>query len=96
MFTSNVTKVLNNPYVSAALTLFVILYASLARPQLPEALLMLFDNVFFRLLMLFLIAFMAVHNTQVALIVSVAFLITMNLLSEQRLAEGFVARIRRN
>lgn len=86
------TKVLGNTYVSAAVTLFLILYASLARPQLPVFIAKLFDNPLFRLLVLFGIAFMASRNFQVALLVSVAFTVTMNLLNEQKIVEGFMAQ----
>jgi len=82
---------LNNPYVSAVLTLFLILYASMARPPLPNFLMNLFDNGLFRLLFLFGLAFMASRNIQVALLVAVAFTVMMNLLSEQKMVEGFMA-----
>jgi len=81
---------LDNTYVSAVLTLFLILYASLARPQLPNFMLNLFDNPLFRMLFLFGLAFMASRNVQVALLVAVAFTVTINLLSEQKMVEGFL------
>jgi len=81
---------LDNTYVSAVLTLFLILYASLARPQLPNFMLNLFDNPLFRMLFLFGLAFMASRNVQVALLVAVAFTVTMNLLSEQKMVDGFL------
>jgi hypothetical protein len=80
----------NNMYVNAALTLFLILYASLVRPQLPDFLMRLFDNPVFRLLFLAGIAFMATRNIQAALLVAVAFTVTMSLLQEQKIVEGFL------
>ena len=82
---------LNNQYVTSALTLFLILYAGLIRPRLPDFLATLFENPFFRLLFLFLLAYVSSRNSQVALIVAVAFMVTMHILSTQRMAEGFYA-----
>lgn len=82
---------LQNPYVAAPLTLFLVLYGGMAKPDLPDPILNLFDNAFFRVLVLFLIAFTATKNAQVALMVAVAFTVTMNLLSEKKMVEGFMA-----
>jgi len=81
---------LDNTYVNAALTLFLILYASLARPQLPDFLMRLFDSALFRLVFLTGLAFMATRNIQAALLVAVAFTVTMSLLQEQKMVEGFL------
>lgn len=82
-----------NTYVNAALTLFLVLYAGLAKPQLPTMITSLFDNALFRLVVLFLVAYLSSQNAQVALMVAVAFVVTMNMLSEQRMVEGFFAGI---
>jgi hypothetical protein len=89
--TNTVTDFLQNPYVSATLTLFLVLYGGLAKPDLPDFILDLFDNAIFRMLVLFLIAYTASNNPQVAILVAIAFTITMNLLSERKMAEGFMA-----
>lgn len=86
-----VTQVLQNQYVTAVLTLFLVLYGGLAKPDLPEFILDLFDSAVFRVLVLFLIAFTASRNYQVALLVAVGFTLTMNLLNERKMAEGFMA-----
>lgn len=89
------TALLQNQWFTAALTLFLILYASMARPALPDFMVRLFDNAFFRLLVLFAIAYAASKNVTVALITSVVFALVMSMLSEQRMAlnvmEGFRA-----
>ena len=51
-----VTNFLQNPYVSAGLTLFLVLYGGMAKPDLPDFVMDLFDNAIFRVLVLFLIA----------------------------------------
>ena len=87
---------LKNQYVNAALTVFLISYACLARPQLPSFLARLFESSLFRLVFLFLLAWIASRDAQVALLVAVAFVITMNVLSEQRMVEGFIAGMHSN
>lgn len=87
----NLTGLMNNPYFSASLTLFLVLYGGLAKPDLPDFVMNLFDNALFRVLVLFLIAFTASKNAQVAILVAVVFTITMNLVSERKMAEGFMA-----
>jgi len=83
-------EVLQNQYVSGVLLIFLILYGGMAKPDLPAPIMNLFSNAFFRVFVLFLIAFVATKNVQVALMVAVAFTVTMNLVSEKKMAEGFV------
>ena len=85
------TDAMQNPYFSATMTLFLVLYGGLAKPDLPDFVVNLFDNALFRILVLFLIAFTASKNAQVAILVAVAFSLTMNFLSERKMAEGFMA-----
>lgn len=87
-------RAIKNNYFSGALTVFLVLYGSMARPQLPEFVATLFETAVFRLLVLALIAYISTKDLQVALLVAVAFTITMNLLGEQRVAEGFIAGIK--
>jgi hypothetical protein len=89
----NLQTLLANPYVASGLSLFLALYAGLARPQLPDFIARAFENPVFRVAVLFLIAYMGNKNVQVSLMVAVAFVVTMNLLNEQRVAEGFMSGI---
>lgn len=86
-----VTEYLQNPYISAALTLFLVLYGGMAKPDLPDFVMDLFDNAFFRVLVLFLIAFTATKNSQIALMIAIGFTVSMNMLSERKMVEGFMA-----
>jgi hypothetical protein len=90
------TNALKNKYVTAGTSLFLVLYAGMARPQLPGFVAGLFDNAVFRMLILSLVVFMGGHNLQLSVMVAVAFTVTMNLLNEQKIAEGFVDGIREN
>lgn len=84
-------NVLQNPYLTGVLTLFLVLYGGLARPQLPKVVEDLFDNAIFRMVFMFLIAFLAVKNATIAIMVAVAFVLTMSILNEQKINEGFLA-----
>lgn len=86
----NLGNVMSNPYVTSSASLFLVLYAGMARPQLPEFIANLFDNAVFRLAILTLVVFMSGQNLQLSIIVAVAFMVSMNLLNEQKIAEGFV------
>lgn len=79
-----------NPILASTLTLLLILYGSLARADLPDYVMNLFENPFFRMLILFLIAFTASKDARISLIVSLVFLISMNLVSEKKMAENFM------
>lgn len=91
---TSANRALNNNYVKAGAALFLVLYSSLARPQLPQFVMDLFDNSIFRLAVLTLVVFMGNGNIQIALLTAVAFTITMSMLNEQKIAEGFVHGIK--
>lgn len=89
---NTVNNALQNPYLKSGLALFLVLYSSMSRPELPSMIMLLFDNAIFRLLVLTLIVFMSNGDVQVALLVAVAFTVTLNFLNEQKIAEGFAER----
>lgn len=80
-----------NEYVSAALTIFLILYAGLAAPQLPEYVANLFDNPLFKLLILFLIAYSANKNPTVSVIAAIGLMISIHTLNRIKLNKGLLA-----
>jgi len=75
----------NNEYVTAALTLFLIVYASYAVPKLPANILKLFDNPLFKLLIFFFIVYTAKKNPTVAIIAAVALLVSIHALNKLKL-----------
>jgi len=89
---NNITKVADsylsvlhtNPYVSGTLSVFLILYASLAAPTLPPFIASLFENSIFKVLIFFLILAVRSYNPTVALLVAIGFLISMQTLSNHR------------
>lgn len=89
-------------YVNTALYLFLILYAGLAAPKLPSYISNLFDNVIFRMVVLFLIAYLSAKDVRAALLVSIGLIITLITLNHHkvnaavtkllRLQESFMPR----
>lgn len=92
----NLEDIMANPYVTSGASLFLMLYASMARPQLPGFMAGLFDNGLFRLTVLALVVFMSGHNIQLSVMIAIAFTISMNLLNEQKIAEGFIEGFHEN
>ena len=81
----------NNEYVTAALTIFLIVYASYAAPKLPPYILKMFDNPLFKLLIFFLIVYTANKNPTVAIIAAVAFMVTIHALNKLKLDQMMMA-----
>jgi len=86
----------NNRIVSSVLGLFLILYASLAAPKLPSNVSAWFDNVWFKLGFMFLIAYMATRDPSVAIIAAVALLVTLQTLSAHRTTAVMVNAVQAN
>ena len=70
-------KILDNKYVAAIVRVFLILYAGLVAPKLPSGLAALFKNPVFKVLVLFLIVYIAMKDPVVALLVAVGFTISI-------------------
>ena len=88
---SEVEKILNrsldNVYLNTALKVFLVLYAALAAPKFPSKLAFLMDNIFVRIGVSFLIVFMALRDPGLALMIAVAFVITLQTASKMRLID---------
>ena len=83
----------NNRIASTVLGLFLALYASLAAPNLPSSVTAIFKNNWFRLAFMFLIAYMATKDTSLAIITSVALLVTLLTLSAQETTSTVVKAV---
>ena len=86
---NTMSTVFNNKYASALIVMFLIAYSGLAAPKLPSFIAKLFDNAIFRILILSLIVYNGNRDPKIAIMVAVGFTITMNILSKQKLFEGF-------
>ena len=75
-------EILENKYVSSVLTLIVVLYATFLRPELPQnmkdTIKDLFNNTIFRIFVLFLVVAFGNTRPSLALIIAIAFVLTMD------------------
>jgi hypothetical protein len=67
----------SNIYVNTTVKVFLVLYAALAAPRLPKVAYDLFQNVIFRIVVAFLIILLATRDAGMALLVAIAFVITL-------------------
>jgi len=70
-----------NEYLSAGISLVLVLYAGLAAPKLPEYIARLFDNILVKLVVFFLIVYSAKKDPRIAIIASIAVMVTLHTLS---------------
>uniref|UniRef100_A0A6C0EHN5 Uncharacterized protein n=1 Tax=viral metagenome TaxID=1070528 RepID=A0A6C0EHN5_9ZZZZ len=76
---------LENKYISLTLKILLGLYAALVAPKLSPTLANLIDNTFVRIIFAFVIVFMATRDPGLALLISVAFIITLQTANRLRL-----------
>mgnify|MGYP001079730107 CR=1 len=76
---------IDNPYISTAIKVFLGLYAAFAAPQLPKSLANLMDHTLVRIAFAFVIVFMATRDPSIALMIAVAFIITLQTANKFRL-----------
>lgn len=74
-------SILDNEYISTALSLFLVLYAGMAAPKLPRNIAKLFENTMFRIVVFFLIAYVARKNASVAAIAAVGLMVSLQTLN---------------
>jgi hypothetical protein len=70
---------LSNKTLTTLATLIIAIYAGLAAPALPNQVILFFDTWFGKILFMFLIAFVASHNFQIALMIAVLFFVVLQL-----------------
>ena len=80
---------LENKYIGTIVSLFLVLYGGLARPALPNFVKQLLANDIFRMLYVFLLAYIAEKNVQVALVCAVVFMVLNGLWADAEVKEAF-------
>ena len=91
----NIPKLLNpnflveNVFIFSVLVLFLSMYGPRLHPKLPVGIKRMFDNIVFRGLVLFLIAYMSQRDFPGALIVAIIFMITMNIVNSTKVLDKF-------
>ncbi|MEX0597792.1 MAG: hypothetical protein WD512_14970, partial [Candidatus Paceibacterota bacterium] len=76
---------LSNPYVASLVKIFFIMYAGMLAPKLPGAVAKLFDYTVFKILVLALILYINNFSPDVAILMAVAFFISLQTLSRIKL-----------
>src|SRR5579872_7450538 len=74
---------LQNEYATAAISLFLILYAGVIAPKLPFSVLKWFENWIVQVALFFLIVYISNKNATIALIAAVAVLVTLMVANNQ-------------
>jgi hypothetical protein len=85
----------NNDYVKAGISLFLVLYSGLAAPRLPEFIARLFDYTLVKLLIFFMIIYVARQDPTIAIIASVAVLVSLMTLSTYKFNKEMMESIKR-
>ncbi len=78
-----------NKFFTTFIIIFFILYASYIRPEPPKWLKNLLKNDIVRLLYIFLLAYIGDYNIEIALIITVVFLILNALLNDYEIEETY-------
>ena len=71
-------------------TIFISLYSSKIRPELPKFIKNLFNNYLFRLMILSFIAYRSNEDPSLSIIIAIAFINTMNMLLQAEMKESFL------
>ena len=82
-------EVINNKYVSTAITIGLGLYAALLGPELPTFVKDLFQNTLFRMLILFLVVVRGNKDPKMAIMIAVAFVLTLEYIYVNDTKEAF-------
>lgn len=85
----------NNKVLGSVLAMLLVLYAALAAPKLPRNVAKLFDNTFVKLGYMFLMAYLVTKDPSVAIISSVALLVTIQTLASLEASNEAVDKVMR-
>lgn len=84
-----IQPVLTNPYVMAILKITIALYASQLAPKLPQSVLTLLNNTFVKIAFVALIVYLSEKDLQLALMLAVLYVLSINVLSGRGFLESF-------
>jgi hypothetical protein len=84
---SGLKQVFGSKWAQALLYLVIILYATKFAPSLPQQVVNLVDNQFFKIFVFFMVIWSAKHSPTTALVIAVAFLMTLNYINNVKMFE---------
>jgi hypothetical protein len=93
---SNISKLISNPILYSLLALFLTIYGPRLQPKLPPIMRNLFNNNYFRFLIILLVTYMTSKNLQLALIISIGFCLIISLATSQEIQEKFIEQYSEN
>jgi hypothetical protein len=80
----NIQKFFKNEYVSWILRIILILYAAIVAPSIDRKVSSIFDNVLVRLIIACIIVFLSFHDTTLAILLSIAFVVSIQTLNKHK------------
>jgi len=89
MIESKIDIPLSNPYIMAVLKITLTLFASLIAPKPPLFLQTVFNNTFAKIILISLIVYISEKDLQLALLISIIFVLGSNMLSGRNILESF-------
>ena len=84
-----ISEVFDNKYVTTSITVILGLYAALLGPNLPPFVQNLFNNTIFRILVLFLVVVSGNKDPKLAIMIAIAFVLTLDYIYAQQAKEAF-------
>ena len=85
------SDILNDKYISTALTIMIGLYAATLGPNLPSFVKDLFSNSIFKIIVLFLVVVRANKNPTMAITIAIAFVMTLDYLQKRESISAFTS-----
>jgi len=89
-----VNTMLDDKTTSVVVSLVLALYAGLAAPRLPDSVVKFFDTMLGKVIFIFLIGFVASRNVQIALMIAVAYVVTLHI-ANKRATEEYINFLKR-
>jgi hypothetical protein len=89
-----VNTMLDDKTTSVVVSLVLALYAGLAAPKLPDSVVKFFDTMLGKVIFIFLIGFVASRNVQIALMIAVAYVVTLHI-ANKRATEEYINFLKR-
>lgn len=87
---NTISSFFQNDIVNSVISLLLILYGSLAKPDLPDFVVKIFENSFFRVLVLSLVVYKGNNDPTLALMIAVVFVVMMNFVTVKKIKEKFM------
>ena len=93
----DVQNILKNEYVCWGLRIILVLYAAMVAPNLNRDVSSIFDNVIVRLIVACVIVFLSFHDTTLAILLAIAFVVSIQTLNKHKvntitsLPESFIS-----